>query len=1029
MALTIEWRRRIDRWLHALPKHFYQPFAAVEWSGFTTHDQLPLDQASQRELQSFPPGTPWGAKWEYGWFHTSFKLPAEAAGKRIALQIDVGGEGIVFVNHKAAGARDREHKEITLSMQAIPGSEFDVWVESYAGHGPTPEGGGPVSYGTLSVPEPGPAQVTIGNSSFGFWNEEIYQLWLDVNTLYELRKILDENSLRVAEIDEGLCSFTLLVDFEIPHEQMMDTIQRARQLLKPLMDCTNGSTAPLLYAFGHAHLDVAWLWPLAETERKIGRTISSQLALMQEYPEYRYLQSQPHLLFMLRQRYPDLYDQVKTAAKTGQFITEGGMWIEADTNLAGGESLIRQFMYGKRFFKEEFDTDSKLLWLPDVFGYSGALPQIMSGCGIKYFATSKIFWTYNGGDPFPYNLFTWEGIDGSTVLAHIFNDYNSETRPEALNRRWTERVQKGGLSSLLVAFGHGDGGGGPTRDHLEYLCRTRNLEGLPKTRMASPIDFFQDAEAKGIPSARYVGELYFQAHRGTYTSQARTKKNTRKVEFALREAEFWSAAAGNMGSFQFPRQQMLDNWHTVLLLQFHDILPGSSIRRVYQEAEAMHSSVIHSAQEIAVAARQSFSGDGNGVTIFNSLSWDRTALVELPDSAGKAMDSSGLEIHTQSMAGKTWAEVKVPSCGWTTVKSNPAERIVNPDSSINILQASINILENEYIRLEFNSTGEITSIFDKEANREMAAGPCNSFKLYKDVPSWFDAWDIDSMYEDTPVPIDQQAEIELVAAGPLVAILRLTRKINTSTLQQEISLRRGSRVVKFDTRVDWQESHKLLKVAFPVNLHANEALHEIQFGHIARPNHRSRPFDANRFEVCNHKWSALVEPNHGFAILNDSKYGLNVLDNSLNLTLLKSALSPDMTADKGQQIFKYAIYAWNGGIAESDLIKNAYELNCPVTLQAGNAGEKSLFQVDQPNIIIETVKPAEDGSGDVIMRLYEALRTATMAELATSFPLKSVQQTDMLEKSLGDLVVEEERVKLVFRPFEVKTLRLRFRKM
>ncbi len=1024
MSLTLEWRRRIERWLNALPRHFYQPLQPVEWSGFTTPDQLTPDQASQHALQSFPPGTAWGAKWEYGWFHTAFQLPAQAAGKRIALRPDVGGEGVVFVNQKTAGARDREHKEITLSMQGVSGTRYDVWVESYAGHGPSPEGGGPVSYGTESVPEPGPTQVTVGSSSFGIWHEQVYQLWIDVKTLYEIRNGMDENSLRVSEIDEGLRKFTLLVDFEIPQEQMLDSMLQARQALKPLLDCTNGSSAPLLYTFGHAHLDVAWLWPLAETERKIGRTTSSQLALMREYPEYRYLQSQPHLLCMLRQRYPDLYEQVKAASETGQYITEGGMWVEADTNLAGGESLIRQFMVGKRFFQEEFGTDSQLLWLPDVFGYSGALPQILSGCGIKYFATSKIFWTYNGGDPFPYNLFTWEGIDGSTVLAHIFNDYGSETRPEALNRRWNERVQKDGLSSLIVAFGHGDGGGGPTRDHLEFLRRARNLEGTPRTRMASPIDFFKDAEAKGIPSARYVGELYFQAHRGTYTSQARTKKNTRKVEFALREAEFWGAAAAGMGKFQFPRQPMLDNWQTVLLLQFHDILPGSSIRRVYQEAEAMHSGVIRSAQEIASAAKQSMGSKENGITIFNSLSWDRKTLVELPATTS-VVDASGKPLPLQNIAGTTFAEVKVPSCGWTTVYPQPGAP--QADSSAAVLHASVNRLENEFLRLELNPSGEITSIFDKQANREIAAGPCNSFKLYKDVPGWFDAWDIDSMYEDCPLPIDPQAKIELIAEGPLVAVLRLTRKINNSTLQQEISLRRGSRVVEFDTRIDWQESHKLLKVAFPVNLHANEALHEIQFGHIARPNHRSRPFDANRFEVSNHKWSALVEANHGFAILNDSKYGLNVLDNSLNLTLLKSALSPDMTADKGQQSFKYAVYAWNGSIADSQLVENAYELNCPATFQAGDAGEKSLFRVDQSNVIIETVKPAEDGSGGIIMRLYESLRTGTQVELSTSLPLLSIQQTDMLENPLHELVVTDGHVQLSFRPFEVKTLRLQLK--
>jgi alpha-mannosidase len=1028
MSLTLEWRRRIERWLNALPRHFYQPLLPVEWRGFTTPDQLTPAQASQRALQSFPSGTAWGAKWEYGWFHTSFKLPPEAAGKRIALRPDVGGEGVVFVNQHTAGARDREHKEITLAMQATAGAEFDVWVESYAGHGLAPEGGGPVSHGTESVPEPGPTQVIVGGSSLGIWHEDVYQLWIDVKTLYEIRNGMDENSLRVSEIDEGLRKFTLLVDFEIPPEQMLDTVRQARQLLKPLMECTNGSSAPLLYTFGHAHLDVAWLWPLAETERKIGRTTSSQLALMKEYPEYRYLQSQPHLLCMLRQRYPDLYEQVKAASNNGQYITEGGMWVEADTNLAGGESLIRQFMYGKRFFKEEFGTDSELLWLPDVFGYSGALPQIMSGCGIKYFATSKIFWTYNGGDPFPYNLFTWEGIDGSTVLAHIFNDYGSETRPEALNRRWNERVQKDGLSSLIVAFGHGDGGGGPTRDHLEFLRRAKNLEGVPRTLMASPIDFFKDAEVKGIPSARYVGELYFQAHRGTYTSQARTKKNTRKVEFALREAEFWGAAAASLGKFQFPGQLMLDNWQTVLLLQFHDILPGSSIRRVYQEAEAMHGGVIRSAQAIAEAARQSIGGQTNGLTIFNSLSWERKALVELPAGCGAIADSSGKALLTQTEDGKTLSEVTVPSCGWTTVYPKPAGAQVDPDLSAKALHASVNRLENEFLRLELNASGEITSIFDKEGNREIAAGPCNSFKLYKDVPGWFDAWDIDSMYEDCPLEIDPKATLELVAEGPLVAVLRLTRKINSSTLQQEISLRRGSRMVEFDTRVDWQESHKLLKVAFPVNLHANEALHEIQFGHISRPNHRSRPFDANRFEVSNHKWSALVEATHGFAILNDCKYGLNVLDNSINLTLLKSALSPDMTADKGQQTFKYAIYAWNGSMADSDLLENAYALNCPVTVQAGDAREQSLFKVDQPNIVIETVKLAEDGSGDVIMRLYESLRAATQVKLSTALPLLSIQQTDMLENAIQELAVGEGFVQLSFRPFEVKTLRLKLQK-
>jgi alpha-mannosidase len=801
---------------------------------------------------------------------------------------------------------------------------------------------------------------------------------------------------------------------------MLETVAACRERLQPLLEAENGSTVPEMFAFGHSHIDVAWLWPLAETERKMGRTMATQLALMEQYPEYVFLQSQPHLYRMCEDRYPGIYERLKEAAKRGQLVPDGGSWVEPDTNISGGESLIRQFLHGKRFYQEEFGVDSELLWLPDVFGYSGALPQIMRGCGVKYFSTQKIFWAYHGGDPFPYNTFVWEGIDGSEVYVHLHNDYNARLDATNVIERWRDRVQKDGFSTRLYPFGFGDGGGGPTRNHLEFARRLENFEGVPKVTIATPMAYFEDQMEKGWPDARYVGELYFQAHRGVYTSQAKTKAGNRKSEYALRRAEMWGVAARALTDFDFSSATLDEAWKGVLLNQFHDILPGSSIERVYEEAEALYDEVIDAADGVAADAAELLTEGDAGLTVFNDLSWERTDLVPLPDDFSGAVDSEGAALPVQTVVDTTYTEVTAPSCGWTTIREG------EPAETENTLKATEGLLENAYLRLTLNDRGEITSILDKTTGLELATGPCNAFEMYKDVPTRFDAWDIDSMYGQTPVPLEAPAEIEVLGEGPLVAAVAVRRKLNDSMMTQEIRLRRGSRRVEFETKVDWQERHKLLKVAFPVNVHANEAVHEIQFGHIARPNHRSRPFDADRFEVANHKWTALMEANRGCAVLNESKYGVNVVRDTIKLTLLKSALAPDMHADVGEQTFTYAFYAWNGAFADSDVVREAYELNLPLMVASGDGGTRSLFAVDTPNVIIETVKPAEDGSDDVVVRLYESKRMATRSRLTTSLSVEDAKVTDMLEtETLEDLAVDDGSMVLDFRPFEVKTLRLK----
>jgi alpha-mannosidase len=463
---------------------------------------------------------------------------------------------------------------------------------------------------------------------------------------------------------------------------------------------------------------------------------------------------------------------------------------------------------------------------------------------------------------------------------------------------------------------------------------------------------------------------------------------------------------------------MDEAWKLVLINQFHDIIPGSSIQRVYEEAEADYARVLATAAAVTAQATAVLALDQEGaLTVFNSLSWARKVLVPLPEGWAGAKGTDGL-LTTQAMDGATYVEVEVPACGWTTIHAT------DPLAMASGLQATPTRLENELLRITFNERGEITSLYDKEAGRELAAGTCNAIKMYKDVPTNWDAWDLDSMYEDTPVALDAPATIAVLDEGPLAARIQIRRPLHDSEMTQTITLRRGSRRVDFHTVIDWNESHKLLKVNFPVDVYNTEALHEIQFGHIARPTHKSRPFDADRFEVCNHKWTALVEGRRGCAVLNDSKYGVNVDGNSINLTLLKSALAPDMYADKGRQEFTYAFYAWNDTFFESGLVQEGYDLNVAPVTAAGAGGTGSILAVDAPNVIVETVKPAEDGSGDVVVRLYEAMRTATRCTLSTSLAVSTAAETDMLEAKVGDLEIEEGRIALDFRPFEIKTVRL-----
>ncbi len=1031
MSLSPEWRQKVEQWRNAISRMIFEPVAPVAFVGFRTRQQLSVEEARRKPTSPMPSGMPWGAKWEYAWLRTRIVTPPNAVGHRLVLRLgplgafsdNRAGEGRFIVDGRDAGGYDPNHPHATLSRRAEAGREYEVLIELYAGHGPAPCGNGPILDGEAAIPETPETQRVIPPAHVGLWHEDAYQAWLDFQTLLELRDNLEADSLRVAKIDEGLKTFCETFDPEGPVGSRLGCLAEARrQVLAPLLRCRNGSTAPRFYCFGHSHIDLAWLWPLAETERKVARTFGTQLALMEEYPEFRFLQSQPVLYEMARRLYPELYGRIREAARRGQWLPEGGMWVECDTNITGGEAMIRQLLYGLAWFREQFGVDCRLLWLPDVFGYSGALPQILHGFGLPYFSTQKIFWNYNGEAAIPYQNFWWEGIDGSRILTHLHHDYNSHTNPATLIGRWKRRVQKEGMDSRLIPFGHGDGGGGPTREHLEFLRRQKDLEGAPRCRIASPLEFFRELErqARRRPLPIFVGELYYQAHRGTYTSQARTKRGNRRGEFALRELELWGTLARREG-WNYPRETIEKLWKLLLLNQFHDILPGSSIRRVYEEAEAAYEKLLRETAVLADQARDALlRKEANACAVFNSLGWPRSALVPLPRGWKGASNREG-PCPVQTVGTVRYVELAVPSCGWTTVRKEAATGLLSQEKGAT---AGSRTLENEYLKVVFNSRGEIVSLLDRTTGQEWAAAPMNRFRLFRDVPRAYDAWDLDSNYERFEEAIEGEARLEPVATGPLVAVLRITRSLGRSALTQEVWLRRKSRRLDFRTVVDWREKHRLLKVAFPTDIRTSEALHEIQFGHLARPTHRSLPYDADRFEVVQHKWTAVREEDRGAAVLNDCKYGVNVLGGNIQLTLLRAPLAPDPLADQGLHEFTYSFYCWNGSFFGSDLIREGYDLNVPFAVREGRSGDGSCLEIRGHPAVLETIKPAEDGSKAWIVRLYEPLRATGQCLLKVDRPLRAAWFTDLRERPLKRAEVTKEGVRVSLRPFQIVTLRL-----
>ncbi len=801
-------------------------------------------------------------------------------------------------------------------------------------------------------------------------------------------------------------------------------------MLAPALAAPANASAHQVSAVGHAHIDSAWLWPLRETVRKVARTASNTVNLMDEHPEYVFAMSQAQQLAWIKEHRTEVFDRVKEKIADGQFIPVGGMWVEADTNMPGGEAMARQFVYGKRFFAEEFGIETEEVWLPDSFGYSAALPQLVRLSRSRWFLTQKISWSQS--NRFPHHSFWWEGLDGTRVFTHFppVDTYNSEFSGKEMAHLVRNFRDKGAARRSLVPFGYGDGGGGATREMLARAARLRDLEGSPQVTIEPPAQFFAKAEADYPNAPVWLGELYLEYHRGTYTSQAKTKQGNRRSEHLLREAELWAATASVRAGFAYPHEQLDRLWKTVLLHQFHDILPGSSIAWVHREAADTYAAVADELTSIITDAQRALAGDGNQPVIFNAAAHERSGIA----AGGARVVGAPVDGAPVDGAPAAGATITVQRGGISSVAESGSDDTVSSEPHDGGW-----ILSNGQLRVVVDARGLVTSVVERETGREaIAAGTAaNLLQLHPDLPIQYDAWDIESYYRNTVTDLTDVETLDIVKSTDVT--VRVTRRVGQSTLVQKITLQPGSRVVDFSIDADWYETETLLKAAFPLDVRADVSSSEIQFGHVKRPTHTNTSWEAAKFEICAHRYLHVAEPGWGAALVNDSTYGHDVTRDvrddggtttTVRLSLLRAPRFPDPETDQGRHSMSYALVP---GAQITDAVREGYRINLPERVVGGSHDVLPLITIDNDDVVAEAIKLADDGSGDVVVRLYESAGGQAAARVTTGFPVSTATTTDLLERpdNGGQLDIERDpadatssgTVQLRLRPFQILTLR------
>ncbi|PYY41637.1 MULTISPECIES: glycoside hydrolase family 38 C-terminal domain-containing protein [unclassified Curtobacterium] len=972
-------------------------------------EPVPFAEAVQQTYTPFTVGEPWGARpWGTTWFRVTGTVPADfgtADGTTAELLVDLGfskrqpgfqAEGLAF-RPDGSTIKAIEPRNDTVPLQVGPGESFELYVEA----GANPDIGGDDFQGATPLG----SKHTAGDVPIYRLralevverDDTVWELQQDLWVLRGLMAELPTDGTRGADVLRVLERAADALD----PDDVAGTAADARAVLATALAVPASAAAHRAIAVGHAHIDSAWLWPVRETKRKCARTFSNVLDLMDRDPDFTFACSSAQQYAWMRDEYPEVFGRIKQRVAEGRWIPVGGMWVESDTNLPGGEALARQFVAGKRFFLEEFGIDTPEAWLPDSFGYTGALPQIVRAAGSKWFVTQKPSW--NETNVIPHTSFLWEGIDGSRVLTHLppADTYNSDVSPADLHRGERQNKERGVANTSMLLYGFGDGGGGPTREMVAAARRQHDLDGSPRVDLGTPAQVFEELEQALPTPGVWSGEMYLEFHRGTYTSQVRTKQGNRRSEHLLREAELWASTAAVRLGQAYPYDELESAWHTVLLQQFHDILPGSSIAWVYENAEAEYARVAGVLEELIGTATSALATGG-------------TATADQP--GGPAASAPQVRFNASPVVAD----------GVTALGAAPVDvaRAVPPEPDGDRF-----VFDTGAVVATVDAAGHVVSFVERASGRDAVApgAAAAEYTVFRDTPNQWEAWDIDRAYQRHGSALT--ATSVTVEGDALVVV----RPFGSSTVTTRYTATEGQPELVVETEVDWHEQQKLLKLAFPLDLKADQASSEIQFGHIDRPTHQNTSWDFARFETSAHRWVHVAEPGFGVAIANDSTYGHDVTRSTradggtttqVRESLVRGPKFPDPEADQGHHVFRTVLRV---GASVLDAADSGYRLNLPVRTVPGDTAVEPLVTVSSPQVFVEAVKLAEDRSGDVVVRLYEALGgRATDVGVDFGFDVAGVTRVDLLERPLDDGTWEDGGpVVLTLRPFEIVSLRVR----
>lgn len=981
-------------------------------------------------------GERWSGRDLYLWLHKTISVPKEWEGKKVLGIFDFGETGagsnsgfesLLYMDGKPYQGVDSNHKEAFLP-EGVAGTDVDFTFRLWSGL----EGGG----------TPRPQEHRINRADLAWLDEKVDDLFYMTRVILETLKELNEFDPMIPHLRSALDRAYKLIDWSYPgSEEFYASVHAADDLLNELIDGMDKNSLVKVKCIGHTHIDVAWLWRLKNTKEKCARSFSTVLRLMEQYPEYTFLQTQPQLYEYIKEDYPEMFEKIKAKVQEGKWEADGGMWVEADCNLTSGESLTRQILVGGKFFREELGQEIKYLWLPDVFGYSWALPQILKKSGIPMFMTTKISW--NQYNRMPHDTFKWRGIDGSEVLTHFitapepwsqkgswFYTYNGHLTPKIVKGVYDAYRNKELTDEMLISYGYGDGGGGVNRDMLELRRRIDKMPGLPTLETGKASDYFEGLQEKVANTDEYVhtwdGELYLEYHRGTYTSQAYNKKMNRFLENYYRKVEWLTVLeALEKGNIADAAQDTLtEGWKIILTHQFHDIIPGSSIREVYEDSHVNYEKAENIAKEVETKALNHIvAKEAKKWTIVNSTNWERSDEAFIAhEGEGHFVDAEGNVLTSQKTHNGSVVYVdKVPALGWKTITLVEKEAV---NANVEAFSFNDKCVETPFYTVVMNEAGHITSLVDKEVNREvLAAGArANVIQMFEDKPLAHEAWDVDIFYQEKMREVTDLTRMEVTEVGPLQMVIRLEWKYMNTTIKQDMIFYKEDKRIDFKTWVDFRERKQLMKVAFPVDIRATYATYDVQYGNVQRPTHWNTSWDWARFETVAHKWVDLSERNYGVSLMNDCKYGHDIKDNVIRLTLLKSATHPDTEQDQGEHEFTYSLLPHANSWVDADTEKRAYFLNNPLQVVEGAAktDSYSFLNVDNNFIEVDAIKRSEDGK-HLVVRAHEYTGGKQRATFTLGMPVKSWQESDLMERPEGELHTNE-AITLEFGPYEVKTV-------